>query len=92
MKMHSETILATVYLRKNISALIAIASWEPSNTTVKLDFDWAALGIPLHQAELVASNLESFNGGLSGKRLSIGEQVPIVALQGLLLELNNVDL
>jgi hypothetical protein len=47
-------IKATVYLHKGKMALIVVASWVTTNTTIGLTYDWNALGIDSMKAKLIA--------------------------------------
>lgn len=57
----SETILATAYVRPGNVTLVAIASWDASNTTVSLAFDWKIIGLAPERASVTAPYIPSFN-------------------------------
>ena len=58
----SEKILATAYVRPGNVTLVAIASWDASNTTVSLVFDWKIIGLAPERASVTAPYIPSFNG------------------------------
>jgi hypothetical protein len=45
-------LLATTYVREGKSALIALASWAPADTSCRLTIDWQALGLNPARAHL----------------------------------------
>ena len=54
-----DDVLATSYVRDG-KTLIALASWAPQNTTVKLQIDWKALGLKPGNATLKAPAVAGF--------------------------------
>ena len=52
-------VLATVY-KKNGAALIALASWAPQDTTIRLQIDWEKLGIDPARAVISAPEVKDF--------------------------------
>ena len=57
----SEKILATAYVRPGNVTLVAIASWDASNTTVSLAFNWNSIGLAPERASVTAPYIPSFN-------------------------------
>ncbi|MDG2536582.1 DUF6067 family protein [Dyella jiangningensis] len=53
-------VLATSYVRKGKKTLVALASWAPEKTSVKLAIDWKALGLSSGKATLVATSIDGF--------------------------------
>jgi hypothetical protein len=53
------TILATVYAKKG-AALVALASWAQTDTTVRLQIDWQRLGIDPAHAVIEAPEIKNF--------------------------------
>ena len=54
-----EDILATAYVKPG-KTLIALASWAPDKTEVRLQFDWPALGLDPAKARLVAPEIKDY--------------------------------
>jgi hypothetical protein len=52
-------VLATVY-KKTGKALVAIASWADTDTSIKLNIDWKALGIDPAKAKTTAQPIKNF--------------------------------
>ena len=76
-------VLATVFKKKG-TAMIAIASWAPHDTTVKLKIDWKALGIDAAKAKLAAPAIDKFQDAAT---YSPGEEIPISKNKGVILVL-----
>ncbi|HNC23925.1 MAG TPA: DUF6067 family protein, partial [Opitutaceae bacterium] len=74
-------ILATVY-RKPGRALIAVASWASQPTEVKLDIDWAALGLDPAKARLTAPALEGLQ---EAAVYHPGDPIPVLPAKGAFL-------
>ena len=75
------TILATVYAKKG-AALVALASWAPADTTVRLQIDWQRLGIDPAHAVIEAPAIDNFQ---PQKTFAIGEAIPVQKGRGWLL-------
>ncbi len=82
----NEDVFATAYVRPG-TALIVLASWAPEDARVKLDIEWAALGIDDPGAvTLVAPEVE----GLQAEApLDIHAPLPVPREQGLFLLLSS---
>jgi hypothetical protein len=52
-------VLATAYVKPG-KTLIALASWAPEKTEVRLQVDWKALGLEASKARLVAPEVKDF--------------------------------
>jgi hypothetical protein len=65
--------------------LIAIASWVPEDTKVKLNIDWKALGIDPAKATLTAPDINNFQ---PGNKFGINDEIPVSKGKGWLLILN----
>jgi hypothetical protein len=52
-------VLATAYV-KHGKTLVALASWAPQKTAVRLSIDWKALGLDASKARLVAPEVKDF--------------------------------
>jgi hypothetical protein len=52
-------VLATAYLKPR-TTLVALASWAPEKTEVRLQIDWKALGLDAGKARLVAPAVKDF--------------------------------
>lgn len=74
-------VLATSYVRKGDRTLVALASWAPGATKVKLRVDWKALG--LKPGRLVAPAIPGFQPAAS---FAPGEPIPVEPGKGWLLE------
>ena len=60
-------VLTTVY-KKEGEALVAIASWAPADTTVRLTIDWQHLGIDPAKATITAPAIRNFQPATSFER------------------------
>ncbi|WP_157510947.1 glycoside hydrolase domain-containing protein [Frateuria sp. Soil773] len=78
-----DDVLATSYVRDG-KTLVALASWAPQRTTVKLRIDWKALGLKPGSARLVAPAVERFQPAASFKP---GDAIPLEPGKGWLLVL-----
>jgi hypothetical protein len=58
-KTDKEKVLATVY-KKEGAALVSIASWESSDTEVRLTIDWNKLGLDPAKATISAPEIRNF--------------------------------
>ncbi len=74
-------VLATSYVRHG-KTLIAIASWAPQKTDVKLAIDWKALGLKPRNASLIAPAVEGFQAAAQFKP---GAAIPVEPGKGWLL-------
>jgi hypothetical protein len=74
-------VLATVYAKKG-AALVALASWAPADTTVRLQIDWQRLGIDPAHAVIEAPEIAHFQ---PGRTFAIGEAIPAPKGRGWLL-------
>ena len=74
-------VLATVYKRAG-SALIALASWAPEATSVKLKINWRALGIDPKKAKIEAKAIDKFQTRATFK---VGEPITVEPGKGWLL-------
>ncbi len=54
-----DDVLATAYVKPG-KTLIALASWAPEKTEVRLQLDWKALGVDASKARLVAPDVKDF--------------------------------
>lgn len=57
----SETVLATAYVNPGNVMLVAIASWNATNTTISLSFDWKSIGLERERASVTVPHIPSFN-------------------------------
>ncbi len=76
-------VLATVY-QKESSALISLASWASETVQVRLQIDWAALGLDAARARLSAPEIPDFQEAAS---FSPTDAIPIEPGKGWFLEL-----
>jgi len=74
-------VLATVY-HKPRTALIAIASWASSDTTIHLKIDWTRLGIDSSQAVITAPAIPNFQPAAT---FHPGDPIPVSKNKGWLL-------
>jgi hypothetical protein len=77
-----DDVLATSYVRKGKKTLIALASWAPERTEVKLTIDWRALGLSASKVTLVAP---AVNGFQSAATFKPGEAIAVEPGKGWLL-------
>jgi len=76
-----DDVLATSYVRDG-KTLIALASWAPTVTKVKLHIDWKALGLKPGKAMLKAPAVENFQSTVEFKP---SDAIPVEPGKGLLL-------
>jgi len=74
-------VLATAYVRKG-KALIAVASWAPADTSVRLVVDWKALGMDPARAVLRAP---AVRGVQEAAEFAPDASLPVAHLRGWLL-------
>ena len=79
-----DDVLATSYVRDG-KTLIAIASWAPQKTEVKLSIAWKALGLKSPHAPLVAPAVEGFQ---PAAQFQPGDAIPVEPGKGWLLILD----
>jgi len=79
-----DDVLATSYVRDG-KTLIAIASWAPQKTDVKLLIDWMALGLKPRDGKLVAPAVDGFQPAAQFKP---GDAIPVEPGKGWLLILD----
>ena len=77
----STNILATAYVKPGKS-LISVASWAPADASVRLTFDWKALGIDPAKAVLTAPEIAGFQSAATFKP---GDAIPVAKAKGWLL-------
>lgn len=80
-KTNNANVLTTVY-QKPGKALVSIASWNPTDTSVKLDIDWKKLGINPKKATITADPIEGFQ---AARTFKVGEEIPVKKNEGWLL-------
>ena len=83
-KTRRDDVLATSYVRDG-KTLIALASWVPQTTAVKLQIDWKALGLKPGNATLVAPAVDGFQPATKFKP---GDAIPVQPGKGWLLLLD----
>ncbi|HVS97336.1 MAG TPA: glycoside hydrolase domain-containing protein, partial [Puia sp.] len=77
----SEDVPATVYKKKG-AALVALASWAPQDTTVRLHIDWQQLGIDPAHAVIEAPAIPNFQ---PARRFAADEAIPVEKGKGWML-------
>jgi hypothetical protein len=77
-------VLATSYVRKGSKTLVALASWAPGETRVKLRIDWKALGLAPGRATLTAPAVAGFQPAAT---FAPDEAIPVAPGKGWLLVL-----
>ena len=75
-------VLATSYVRKGKKTLIALASWAPDKTEVRLTIDWRALGLSANKVTLMAPAVDGFQPQATFKP---GDAIPVEPGKGWLL-------
>jgi hypothetical protein len=80
-KTDREKVIATVY-KKNGAAMVAIASWENTDTDFKLSIDWKKLGIDPAKATITAPEIKSYQ---PGKTFGLNDRIPVEKGKGWLL-------
>jgi glycosyl hydrolase family 123 len=76
-----EDIPATVY-QKPGALLVALASWAPQDTTVRLDIDWKSIGIDPVHGHIEAPAIEHFQ---PARQFAAGDPIPVERGKGWLL-------
>lgn len=77
----NEKVLATVY-KKDKAALVSIASWAATDTTVTLNIDWKKLGIDAAKAVITAPSVNKFQ---EARTFTAQENIPVEKGKGWLL-------
>jgi hypothetical protein len=80
-KTNNDKVLATVY-KKAGKAMVAIASWAPEDTKIKLTIDWKALGIDPAKASITAPEIKNYQ---LGKTFTVTDEIPVPKGKGWLL-------
>jgi hypothetical protein len=76
-----EDVLATAYVKPG-KTLVALASWAPEKTDVRLQVDWKALGLDASKARLVAPEIKDFQ---PSKTWRLDEPIPVEPKHGWLI-------
>jgi len=76
-------VLATAYVKPG-KTLIALASWAPDQTDVRLQWDWPALGLDAARARLVAPEIPDFQ---PAREWRSDEPIPVEPRRGWLIYL-----
>jgi hypothetical protein len=79
-----DNVLATAYVKPG-KTLIALASWAPEKTDVRLQFDWKALGLDPAKARLVAPAIKDFQ---DARQWQVGDSISVEPKRGWLLHLS----
>jgi hypothetical protein len=69
-------------VRKGDKTLVALASWAPGQTSVKLQVDWKALGLSAGKATLTAPAVPGFQPAATFRP---GDAIPVEPGKGWLL-------
>jgi hypothetical protein len=80
-KTGNDDVLATTYVREG-KALVALASWAPETSNVKLTIDWKALGVDPARAQLRAPLIKDFQ---EDAIFAPGDLIPIPPGRGRIL-------
>lgn len=80
-KTNNPKVLATVY-KKDKKALVAIASWADTDTSIKLKIDWKALNINPATAHITAAPIKNFQ---QANIFTEGGEIPVQKGKGWLL-------
>jgi hypothetical protein len=78
-----EDVLATAYVKPG-RTLVALASWAPEKTDVRLQVDWKALGLDASKARLVAPEIKDFQPAKSWR---LDEPITVEPKRGWLIYL-----
>jgi hypothetical protein len=78
-----EDVLASAYVKPG-KTLVALASWAPEKTDVRLQVDWKALGLDASKARLVAPEIKDFQ---PSKTWRLDEPIPVEPKHGWLIYL-----
>jgi len=80
-KTDNPKVLATVYKQKN-KTMVALASWDESDTKVKLSIDWSKLGLYADKVKISAPFIDKFQ--MAGNYPD-GKSIPVEKGKGLIL-------
>lgn len=80
-KTSNAAVLATVY-QKQGKALISLASWATTDTTVQLNWDWKKLGIDSSKAIITAPEIKNFQ---PARTFNVNDAIPVERGKGWLL-------
>lgn len=80
-KTNNPQVLATVY-KKQGKALIALASWAPTDTNIKLTINWQALGINPNTARITAPGIRNFQ---PAQTFGLNDEIPVPKGKGWML-------
>lgn len=80
-KTDKEKVIATVY-KKAGATMVAVASWENSDTDFKLNINWKQLGIDPAKATITAPEIKSFQ---AAKTFGLNDRIPVEKGKGWLL-------
>jgi len=80
-KTDNRKVLATVYKQKN-KTMVALASWDESDTKVNLNIDWNKLGLNADKIKISAPEIDKFQ--MAGNYPE-GKSIPIEKGKGLIL-------
>ncbi|MDE5472899.1 hypothetical protein BAX94_15810 [Elizabethkingia meningoseptica] len=80
-KTDKKDVLTTLYKRDG-KVMVALASWAPKDTSVKLNIDWKKLGINPKKASIKAPMIEGFQ---EEKTFGINDTIPVAQNKGWLL-------
>lgn len=80
-KTDNPKVLATVYKQKN-KTMVALASWDESDTKVKLSIDWSKLGLYADKVKISAPGIDKFQ--IAGNYPD-GKSIPVEKGKGLIL-------
>ncbi|MBX2924980.1 MAG: hypothetical protein KF746_22455 [Chitinophagaceae bacterium] len=77
----NENVLATVY-QKNNTALVSVASWNSTDTSITLNINWNKLGIDPSKAVITAPAVKNFQ---EEKTWNVKDSIPVEKGKGWLL-------
>lgn len=80
-KTNNESVLTTVYKKGN-KAMVAIASWTPTNTAIKLEIDWGKLGMNPQKTIIYAPAIPNFQ---AEGRYKVDDLIAIEKNKGMIL-------
>jgi hypothetical protein len=83
-KTNHKEVLATVYVRKGHSGLVALASWAGEDVLCKLDINWRILGLDPEKVKIIAPKLEKLQPAFS---FGLKDTLPVKRGQGWFLVL-----
>ncbi|ALL05140.1 hypothetical protein AQ505_06310 [Pedobacter sp. PACM 27299] len=80
-KSNDTNVPVTIY-KKDKTALVSLASWAPTDVSIRLTIDWKALNIDPAKASITAAEIKNFQPAAS---FNADQEIPVTAGKGWML-------